>query len=169
MQRRGAILITNELLTRRAWFSGSILSRNTRLCSLCCSTCGFFAKTLRISATMFCQKEGKDVATWTKVLHINKLNTTFKINNPLTDLRKKKSYDAYWLTLILLTSKWLIARWVLIRQWLFWERFLTTLTVNLWLGIWTASRSSPLIMVGDHQPTCWRRKKKILIEHWENI
>lgn len=60
----------------------------------------------------------------------------------------------FLLTLILWASRWLIAKCVLIRQWLFWLRFLTTFTVNLWFGIWTASRSSPLTIVGDHQPTC---------------
>lgn len=47
-----------------------------------------------------------------------------------------------------------MARYVLIRQWVFWLIFLTTFTVNLWFGIWTASRSSPLTIVGDHHPTC---------------
>lgn len=60
------------------------------------------------------------------------------------------------LTLILFTSRWLIAKCVFIRQWVFWVRFLTTFTVNLWFGMWTASRSSPLIIVGDHHPTCWK-------------
>lgn len=57
------------------------------------------------------------------------------------------------LTLILLTSRWLIPICVLIRQWVFCVRLRTTLTLNLWFGICTASRSSPLITVGDHQPT----------------
>lgn len=69
---------------------------------------------------------------------------------------KKKVKQKLLLTLILLTSKWLIARWVLTRQWVFWLRFLTIFTVNLWFGMWIASRSSPLMMVGDHQPTCWK-------------
>lgn len=67
-------------------------------------------------------------------------------------------------TFILLTSKWLIARWVLMRQWVFWLRFLTTFTVNLWFGMWTASRSSPLIIVGDHQPICWNNN--IIVTRW---
>lgn len=57
------------------------------------------------------------------------------------------------LTLILFTSRWLIPICVLIRQWVFCVRLRTTLTLNLWFGICTASRSSPLITVGDHQPT----------------
>lgn len=65
----------------------------------------------------------------------------------------------YVVTLILLTSRWLIARWVLIRQWVFWVRFLTTFIVNLWFGMWIASRSSPLIIVGDHHPTCCRKEQ----------
>lgn len=64
------------------------------------------------------------------------------------------------LTLILLTSRWLMQRWVLIRQCFFLLRFLTTFTVNLWFGMWTASRSSPLTIVGPHHPTRYGKPKK---------
>ena len=46
---------TNHILTRRAWFSGSMLSKKTLLWSFCCSTWGFLAKTFLISATMLCK------------------------------------------------------------------------------------------------------------------
>jgi hypothetical protein len=43
---------------------------------------------------------------------------------------------------------------VLIRQCVFCVRFRTTLVLNLWFGTSTASRSDPLMTVGDHHPTC---------------
>lgn len=50
----------NKGLTISAWFSGLTSSRKTLLCNLCCSTWGFLAKTLRISATIVCMKKRDD-------------------------------------------------------------------------------------------------------------
>lgn len=132
-------------LTKRAWFSALIFSRKTLLCNLCCSTWGFFAKTLRMSATIFCT-EKRELAIYQK-----------RYSTKNVQQHKCNCWSTRYLilTFILWTSKWLMARWVLIRQWVFWLRFLTTFTVNLWLGMWTASRSSPLTIVGDHHPTCY--------------
>lgn len=165
-------------LTMRAWFSGVTFSRNTLLCNLCCSTWGFLDKTLRISATIFC----------TYIRDINNHSTTnFNTTESYTVILRTHWYKQMifslvkflkrWLwyiskhqiilllTFILWTSKWLMARWVLMRQWVFWVRFLTTFTVNLWFGMCTASRSSPLTIVGDHQPTCCMRQKRLRLLH----
>ena len=123
-------------ITIRAWFSGLMLSKNTLLCSLLCSTWGCLAKTFLISATIF----------W-----INKIFQEAQTANAKQNQQKKEG-DA--LTESLVTSKWLIPKYVLMRQCDFWLRFRTTLTVNLWFGIWTASLSSPRTIVGDHHPTC---------------
>lgn len=56
-KKDGKNMPTVKTLTKRAWFCGSILSKNTLLCNLCCSTCGFLAKTFRMSATTFCIEE----------------------------------------------------------------------------------------------------------------
>ena len=46
----------NKTHTKGAWFSKLTLSRKTLLCNLCCSSWGFLAKNLRITATIFDNK-----------------------------------------------------------------------------------------------------------------
>lgn len=77
------------ILTKRAWFSGVTLSRNTLLCNLCCSTWGFLDKTLRMSATIFCTK-----IRAINTLSVNAITSLFwKPQHPLNHKRRRPKFS----------------------------------------------------------------------------
>jgi hypothetical protein len=151
-------------LTRRAWFSASMLSKNTRRCSRCCSTCGCFARILRMSETMACTivKPFLYSATLNELL-----KNTEVLHKPCQmQLIKEvliQKYDRKWERLVwqkesfrnwAAVSTNLISYSYLINVKMAYSKVCLDAPVGLLCQMCTASRSSPRITVGDHQPTC---------------